>query len=207
MRYLLHTVVLVAMTVAVTGCERTVTAEGYVVEYPVEKYMRNLPKAYTGHRHVLLKPPVPGAPATAFSTTHVGGADHMSAASMPMDTDYTSHPIPAPQYAAEVSPVSAMPPMTPPGDMSASYAASAPQPLSPMSSSYDSTYSSMPPQVQLTPPSAIITREVDYGREITVYPLDRADAALPYIPPATPMYVPPSNEYKPTRITPAGVNN
>lgn len=38
-------------------------------------------------------------------------------------------------------------------------------------------------RIVLIPPAGV-TREVDYGRSITIYPLDNADAPMPYIPPS-----------------------
>ena len=200
MRHLLPAVLLVATLLPLAACQRTVSPEGYVSETPVEKYVRNLPKAYGGQRPVVLKPPAmqPAAPVMAapqYYSQPVVSAPVMGA------TDYTSQPL-------------APPVMTPPGDWSTlpSYNGSLPaQELSPMSAQGSYAPSPvvsnmmMPPQQQIAAPSSLITREVNYGREITVYPLDRADAPMPYIPPATTYVQPPVKTYK--KQMPAGLND
>ena len=209
MRRLLPTVLLVAMLLHVAACQRTVSPEGYVSETPVERYVRNIPKAYAGKRPVVLKPPVAQAPAPSMAAPQY----YVEPATTPMmgGADYTSQPLAAPVM---MPPPVVSAPMTPPGDWNTlpSYNGSMPaQDLSRMNTG--SSYAPspvvsnmmMPPQQQIAAPSAIITREVDYGREITVYPLDRADAPMPYIPPATTYEQPPVKVYK--KQAPAGLND
>lgn len=207
MRRLLPTVLLVALLLPVAACQRTVSPEGYVSETPVEKYVRNLPKAYGGQRPVVLKPPaMQPAPAMAMTQTYAEPASPMVSA----PPDYTSQPLPP----LAMMPSGPMPaaPMTPPGDWNTveTYDGSLPaHELSPMPTQHSYAPSPvvgnlMPPQQHIAAPSAIVTREVDYGREITVYPLDRADAPMPYIPPATTYEQPPVKVYK--KQSPSGLN-
>lgn len=140
------------------ACTPTVSPEGYVSETPYQRYMRNMPMSYSGQRPAVLKPP--SAPAVRYETS---GAP-----------SYT--------YSAPASPEMMDPPavtsqtLTPPSPM--------------MMQDTPPQQQSAPPRIQLMPPpvTALQTREVDYGDSITIYPLDRADAAMPYIPPA---YQPP----------------
>ncbi len=213
MRRLPHTVLLVAAVLSVAACQRTVSPEGYVSETPVEAYVRNLPKGYGGQQPVVLKPPMApqAAPVMAAPQSYVAPApyyaDTVVAAPMPdYGTSYTSQPLPPPV-------------MMPPSQTSSvehnwnaldSYNGSLPpQELSPVQQqrSYAPSpvvNSMMPPQPYIAQPSAIITREVNYGREITVYPLDRADAPMPYIPPATTYQQPVVKTLN--KPTPAGLN-
>lgn len=207
MRRLLPTVLLVAMLLPLAACQRTVSPEGYVSETPVEKYVRNLPKAYGGHRPVVLKPPMAHAPAPVMAAPQYYVEP---VAPVMSGTDYTSQPLAPP-----VMPMVAVPPQTPPGDWNtlSTYNGSLPsQDLSPMHHTTNTyapspvvSHMMMPPQQQIAQPSSLVTREVNYGREITVYPLDRADAPMPYIPPATTYQQPPVKTFK--KQSPVGFND
>ncbi len=195
MRRLLPTVLLVALLLPVAACQRTVSPEGYVSETPVERYMRNMPTGYGGQRPVVLKPPVmQAAPAMAPTQTYAEPVAPVAGA-----PDYTAQPLP-PLAMMPGGPMPAAPaPMTPPGDWNTvqSYDGTLPPDLGPNTYAPSPVVNNlMPPQQQIAAPSAIVTREVDYGREITVYPLDRADAPMPYIPPATTYEQPPVKVYK-----------
>lgn len=191
MRRLLPTVLLFALLIPLAACEHSVSPEGYVSETPVEAYMRNLPKAYGGQRHLVLKPPSmmnqssSSSPAVQSSQQYSG----MDQSVAPATDYYTSEPMPAPVM---VQPLQATPPvMTPPGNTWAS------DDLSPNMGGN----SMVPQQPMISQPSSIMTREVDYGHEITIYPLDHADAPMPYIPPAPTYEPPPVQLKKPVKTT------
>lgn len=186
---------LVALTF-VTACQRTVSPEGYVSETPVESYVRNLPKAYSGQRHIVLKPPAlqTAAPVAAETTDWPDTQESGNAGVAQFDAPaYTSQPLPplaVTQSAQTLTPQELSPaPVAP--------AAYAPSPV---------LTAVMPSRPMLAQPSAIMTREVDYGRDITIYPLDRDDAPMPYIPPAPAYEAPPVSLKKPVVKASSGLN-
>ncbi len=210
MQRLLLTVLIAAVALPLAACQRTVSPEGYVSETPFEAYQRKIPTGYGGHRPVVLKPPVVVAPV-------IVGAE------APVAETYTPDPY-APVMAVPVAPVYAAQPLSAPvpvpvhprssvewNDLSA-YDGSlpatlAPQPVAPSAGAH--TYSS--PVLDnlmgqnIARPSALITREVDYGKDVTIYPLERADAPLPYIPPASVAQQAPVRAMKKQK-TPTGYN-
>ncbi len=148
------------LALGLSGCARTVSPNGYVSETPVERYVRNLPTAYAGQRHVVLKPPpapMSAAPAAAY-------APPVLAAPAEPVSSYTLEP-------PDVAPV------TPPLAVTST---------SVTTTSVTTTAAPMAePAIRLHPPAGgFATREVDYGDHVTIYPLDGRDAAMPYIPPA-----------------------
>lgn len=180
MRFFQTAVVLLAVTVT-SAC--TVTDHnGQTRETSLGRWYHNLPQGYSGQQPVVLKPPahygvvalpayqpVPPVPGTSVSLPP------------PMVAPVVSAPMPPPVMpgsAASVTTTTTMTtqqwqaPLTPPGDMMSPVVVPTP------------VYDVAPPApVTLTAP--LVTREVDYGDSITIYPLDARDAAMPYIPPAT----------------------
>lgn len=188
MRRSLPIVLLVMALLFVTACQRTVSPEGYVSETPVEKYVRNLPTAYGGQRSVVLKPPVTQpAPAMTVQQTYIAPIEPAHSASA-----YTSQPLSPPVVMVEQHVPVIPAPIAPSRDWNTLPAYDGTLPGQDPTPLNKSSYAPSPalnnlmstPQY-ITPPSNMVTREVNYGREITVYPLDRADAPMPYIPPAT----------------------
>ncbi len=168
------TLAVLVMTLA--GCVPRVSPEGYVYETPLQAYMRNMPTSYAGQRAVVLKPP-PAAPVYEYSPAAPTAAPIVS-----------SQPLPPPSYIPPAAPAS-------PQAWTSSQTVTTEQ----------TTTSYAPPaenRIRLTPPAAM-TREVDYGDNITIYPLDSRDAPMPYIPPA---YRPPMPIVTSTPDVPAGYN-
>lgn len=166
------------------------TKDGYEHETKFGQYVRTLPQGYGNTHPVVLKPPSMTQPMPVYR-------DDRALAMAP------TVPEPMPRYAGPTfAPNPDLQPEPPAPELGTVYAAPMPAPLtmttttttvSPVPSSYASPVIPAAPMapvmtqqtIQLTPPPApTVTREVDYGDSITIYPVDSSDAAMPYIPPA-----------------------
>lgn len=187
-----------------------------------DEYMSTMPQSYTGSNKALLKPP----PANAGLLT---AAEVAAPAPMAQPVTHVDA-VPLETVAMQPQPVA-----TPPGDLSpmqepvvtqvrhgtssaipqnwvsssstttSYYESSAPVGLSPVYTPSPMPQLQVDERIVLTPPG--VTRAVDYGDSITIYPLDSADAQMPYIPPArATMYSNKYNKRKSSGFVPPGLN-